>query len=100
VAAAALRRTIGSLTVKVVPFPGVDSTAIRPLCSSTSCLAIARPRPAPPESRVRASSARKKRSKMRSTTSSSMPIPVSETRIVAHSPERLALVDTDPPGSV
>ena len=58
VAAAALRRTIGSRTVKVAPFPGVDSTAIRPPCSSTSCLAIARPRPAPPESRLRASSAR------------------------------------------
>src|SRR6185312_12506283 len=37
----------GMLTKNVDPCPSSDSTQIRPPCSSTMCLAIARPRPVP-----------------------------------------------------
>ncbi len=40
------------------PTPTSLSTHIRPPCTSTRCLAIARPRPVPPASRERAASTR------------------------------------------
>ena len=39
---------IGSVKEKVEPWPGADSTQIRPPCISTMRLEIARPRPVPP----------------------------------------------------
>ena len=48
----------GSVTVKVEPLPGAESTVISPRCSCTICRTMERPRPVPPVSRERALSTR------------------------------------------
>src|SRR5215207_3427389 len=93
----------GISKAKVEPRPSVDSTQMRPPCSSTIRLAMLNPSPVPPFSRVLDVSACWNSSKMRACWSGVMPGPVSRTRTQnrsapssSRSSEIAALMTTSP----
>src|SRR5580692_4527479 len=69
----------GSLMVKVEPLPSSESTWMRPPCSSTMRLEIARPKPVPPFCRVEVLSTCWNSSKIFTWSSAAMPGPESRT---------------------
>src|SRR5262249_47089487 len=90
----------GSLTVQVVPSPGLRVTSTSPPGAATMLLPMPNPTPSPPSPRLRALSTRKKRSNTCGRCSAEIPMPLSLVRTTANSSCRSTAPSTRPPAGV